>query len=67
MEARGTTEEMRGYLSQAAVAGMNMLATLAEGNEELADLRASFLRAADVWAHEDAVPLRQLEQPLRGR
>jgi len=46
-----STEETRAWLLGSAVAGLNLLASLAEG-EELEDVRASFLSAASVWAAE---------------
>lgn len=47
-------EQLRALLVGAAVAEMNLLATLAEG-EELRDLKASFLGAASVWAQDSSV------------
>lgn len=52
--------ETRDWLLNSAVAGLRLLASLAEG-EELADVRASFLSAASVWAEE--IPSAPLSPP----
>lgn len=67
MPFRGNTqpEELRGWLLQTAVAGMNVLAALAAQSEETEDLRASFLNVAAVWAGDEfseAPPLRVLHR-----
>lgn len=49
MRAGNQVEEQRAWIIGATVAGLNMLASLAEG-EELADLRASLLSSAAAWA-----------------
>lgn len=46
-----SADETRDWLLNSAVAGLRLLASLAEG-DDLADVRASFLSAASVWSEE---------------
>lgn len=52
---------MRAWLLGAAVAGLQLLAAIAEEDEDLADVRASFLSAAGVWG---ATGVAQVLRPL---
>ena len=62
-EGPSVAQSDRSRLLGAAISVMQVLASLAEGEAELEDVRASFLSAASVWAGAREEGLRQPNGP----